>query len=89
MVDELDDDILKDLSRDQKLLYHYCQAVGTGHVPPDLAVQVAGPLNHARWLTLAVRLLQLYTRTETPSEALVKIITYIIQVYSPMWFAIR
>ena len=58
-----------------------------GYVDQDLASQIAGPLNHARWLTLAIRLLQLYTRTEDPSPGL--IVTYIQQVYVPSWFHIK
>ena len=88
-IEELEEEVLNDLSRDQRLLYQYCLAVGSGHLSPDVAVQVAGPLNHARWLTLATRILQLYTRTDSPSMELQKLTTFIVQVYGPMWFSIR
>ena len=54
------EEVVKDLSRHQNLIYSYIKAVAAGTVPGKLATQVAGPLNHSRWLTLAVRLLQLH-----------------------------
>ena len=44
---------------------------------------------HARWLTLATRILCLYTKTETPSENLKNLTQYIIQVYTLTWFLIK
>ena len=85
----LEDKVWKDLSRDQQLLYRYVHAIVAGKVPDDLARQVAGPVNHARWLTHAIREMQVYTRTERPSPELVKLITYIVQVYAPVWFSIK
>ena len=38
---------------------------------------------------LAIRLLQLYTRTQQPSEGLKQVVGYIQQVYGPCWFAIK
>ena len=64
------DKVVKDLSRGQKLLYQYIKAVSEGQVSLRLATQKVGPLNHSRWVTLAIRILQLYTRTENPSEGL-------------------
>lgn len=88
-VDEISEEVTSDLSRDQKLLYRYIKAVGSGTVPPNLATQGVGTINHSRWLTLAIRLLQLYTRTLMPSEGLKAIIRLIQQVYGPSWFAIK
>ena len=76
---DLDEVVWKDLSRDQQLLYRWTKAVASGSVPRTLANQVAGSINHSRWLTLAVRLLQLYTKTTNPSEALKKIIKFIVR----------
>ena len=70
-------------------MYRYVEAIKTGIVPPDLTNLIAGSMNHARWLTLSIRLLQLYTRTETPDDSLIQIVRYIVQVYAPMWFEIR
>jgi hypothetical protein len=88
-LEEIDDKVVKTLSRDQKLMYEYIQAVSKGEVSARLSTQKVGPLNHSRWLTLAIRLLQLYTRTEAPSDGLRKIIRFIMQVYGPSWFAIK
>ena len=86
---DLEEKVWKDLSRDQQLLYRWTKAVGSGVVPPELAGQVAGPINHSRWLTLAVRLLQLYTKTPHPSSGLTKVVKFIVQTYSPGWFQIK
>ena len=42
-----------------------------------------------RWLTLAARLLRLYTSTKSPTNELVQIIVYLMGHYIPMWFQIR
>ena len=86
---DLPDEVVKDLSRDQHLLYLYTKAIATGQVSKRLAAQVAGPLNHSRWITLALRAQQLYTRTTTPSVGLITIVTFIQAVYSPSWFRIK
>ena len=86
---DLEEKVWKDLSRDQQLLYRYTKAIESGNVPEDLSRQVAGPINHSRWLTLAIRLMQLYTRTETPDQGLVQVVKFIVQVYTVVWFAIK
>ena len=86
---DLEEKVWKDLSRDQKLLYRWTKAVEAGVVPPELAIQVAGPINHSRWLTLAIRTLELYTKTANPSSGLRSVVRFIMQVYSPSWFKIK
>ena len=86
---DLCETVWKDLSRDQQLLYRYTKAIESGTVPEDLARQVAGPVNHSRWLTLAIRQMQLYTRTGNPSPTQVQFVTYLVQVYSVLWFSIK
>ena len=88
-IEEVTEEIFKSLSRDQKLLYQYIIAISEGQVPQTLAAQKAGPISHLRWLTLAICILQLYTRTEAPSDGLRKIVRYIMQVYGPIWFSIK
>ena len=85
----IDDKIVKNMSRDQQILYQYIHAISEGNIPQRLAIQAAGQLNHSRWLTLAIRLLQLYTRTAAPSDGLRKVVRYIMQVYGPCWFSIK
>ena len=48
-----------------------------------------GQVYLARWLTLAIRLLAVYTREESPSENLIKLVHYIVKVYAPLWFEIK
>ncbi|ESO02999.1 hypothetical protein HELRODRAFT_173841 [Helobdella robusta] len=42
----------------------------------------------ARWLTFANRVLSLYNGTENLSEEMLKIVSFIVQVYAPSWFNI-
>jgi hypothetical protein len=78
-----------ELSTDQQYLYNMCKAVGNGDCNTDLALQKPGPMCHSRWLTTANRLLRLYVSTENPSENLIALVTYIMQVYAPVWFQIK
>ena len=83
------DEVLKDLSHDQRLLYEYCKGIGVGRVDDRWAAWKIGPLNHARWLTLAIRLLCLYTRDNSPNKNLTKLTHYIVKVYAPSWFSLK
>ena len=83
------DNVLNDLSSDQRLLFEYCKGVGSGKVEEKWAAWKIGPLNHARWLTLAIRILCLYTRQLQPSLTLKKLVHYIVKVYAPTWFRIK
>ncbi|KAE8741305.1 hypothetical protein FOCC_FOCC013159 [Frankliniella occidentalis] len=77
------------LSTDQQYLYNMCLAVSSGEVPDSLAKMKPGPLNHARWLTAACRILRLYVATASPSRNLKHIAEFIIKVYAPVWFAVK
>jgi len=79
----------KDLSSDQEILYHYCVGIAAGKVDSPWIHRKIGPVNHARWLTLAIRLLGLYVRTTKPHLNLVKLTNYIVTVYAPSWFSIK
>ena len=57
---DLSDDEIKDLSTDQKYLYRILRIIKTGIIPPDFEKFNIGPLNHARWLTLANRICRLF-----------------------------
>ena len=48
-----------------------------------------GPLCHSTWITLATRLLCLYTRKQNPSQKPTDIVKYIVQIYAPTWFPIK
>ncbi|XP_052130929.1 uncharacterized protein LOC127751420 [Frankliniella occidentalis] len=78
-----------DLSTDQTYLLKMSHAVASGTVPPEVADLKPGPLNHARWLTLACRLMRCYVATEAPTEALVTLVTFVMRVYVPQWFDVK
>jgi len=83
------EEYFSDLSTDQRLLYEYTKGIGRGKVDEKYSSWKIGQLHHARWLTLAIRLLALYTREESPSETLIKLVHYIVLVYAPAWFEIK
>ena len=66
-----------------------CEAVDKANCPVDLALRNPGLLNHSRWLTTANRILRLYFSVDSPSCNLKTLVTFIIRVYAPMWFAIK
>ncbi len=80
---------IEGLSNDQKYLFAMGLAVRSGKVDPRLAYYTPGPLNHARWLTMAARILRLYVSKVNPSKELVALTTYIIKVYISFWQAVK
>lgn len=78
-----------DLSTDQQYLHNIVTAVITGVFPEDLSNKSPGKLSHARWVTRANRILRLYVATETPSEKLITLATFVVKVYAPSWFLIK
>ena len=66
----LEDEVIKDLSTDQKILMDYMLGISSGKLDEQKAKASICPLNHSRWLTLAIRILALYTRTIEPSKEL-------------------
>ena len=89
----LEDDVVQDLSEDQKYLYQITCAIKTGQFPTELKERKIGPHSHARWLNLANRLCRIWC-CENPLDEegmgkLKLIIQFIVGVYSPMWFSIK
>ncbi|KAF0291217.1 hypothetical protein FJT64_001141 [Amphibalanus amphitrite] len=63
-VEELPDDLVKDLSQDQEILLRLSLAVQSGSIPATTACRRIGPLNHARELICLVQyLVQHYVPT--------------------------
>lgn len=56
----LSDDVLKDLSTDQKYLYEICHAIQSGCCSPSLAMKNPGTLIHSRFLKTANAVLRSY-----------------------------
>ena len=90
---DLSDDEIRDLSTDQKYLYRILQIIKTGIIPPDFGKFTIGPLNHARWLTLANRICRLYISKVRLSPKLksdlFQVVQFIMLCYGPGWFHIK
>lgn len=79
----------RDLSTDVKYLFQIANAVSSGSCSKEIANKKPGKICHSRWLTKASRLLRLYVSTNSPSESLKALATYIIKVYVPMYFNVK
>lgn len=79
----------EDLSTDQKYLWDVCQAVLTGECSPELASRNPGNISHARWLTMANRILRLYISTVDPTSQLKTLAEFVMKVYATSWFTIK
>lgn len=90
---EMTDDILNDLSGDQKYLYDIVSAIKSQQMPIDLRCRKIGPHNHARWLNLANRLCRLWCsdhKLDTHNtHKLKQLVQFVVAVYAPMWFLIK
>ena len=79
------EDVLKELSRDLKLLALLSNIVSTGIVNDKVVTSVIGPLCHSRWNTDCARVLRVYISTQKPSVAMKKLVNFIQCVYVPSW----
>ena len=80
------------LSSDQRLLYEYTVGISKDKVDPRFTSWKIGPLNQARWLTLAIRLMCLWTHgaySKNLSTKLYSLINFIVNVYAICWFDIK
>lgn len=77
------------LSKDQQYLLDISSAVQSGICPIDLSHREPGPLSHARWLTMANRILRLYVSVEYPSDEHKIVVHFILKSYMPVWFNIK
>lgn len=77
------------MSTDQKYLWDICEAVLTGECPQELASRNPGNVSHARWLTMANRILRLYIASIDPTPQLKKLAEFVMKVYAPSWFTIK
>lgn len=80
---------LIEISSDAQYLYEMANAISNGTVPADLSNTKPGPIANARWLIKACRLLRLYVATSEPSASLKTMVTYIVRVYTSMYFNIK
>ena len=85
-------DEINDLGCGQRLLYKYAVGISRFKVDSRYASLKIGPLNQARWLTLAFRLMCLWTRGAYPQRLTTKLhslINFIVNVYATCWFEIK
>lgn len=85
----LPNNTIDELSSDQYYGYRICMAVMLGTVDEDLELLEVGGLSHARWLTLACRILRFYVSVQRPTPTLTTIVEFCIRVYFPAWFEIK
>ncbi|GBN17780.1 hypothetical protein AVEN_122311-1 [Araneus ventricosus] len=69
------------LSNDQQYLYEICLAISCGECYSDLALRKPDPVAQSRWITIAGRILRLYVVTEKPSDNLIILATYIMNIH--------
>lgn len=74
---------------DQRYLYQMVKAIHSGVCSERLANMNPGPIQHARWLTTASRVLRGYVTKTNPSNDLMTITRFIMQVYAPFWFLVK
>ena len=86
---QIPDDVVKDLSWDQRYLYNICLSIIDGEISADLANIEPGPACVSRWNTLWSRILRIYVATHQPSKSLLRLSTIIIKFSAPMWFMIK
>ena len=90
---ELEQEIIEDLSTDQKYGYRIVMAIRAGKIAVDLANMDIGPVCHSRWLTTANRLLRLYvSKHGFKGKNLLNlklIVEFVIGVYYPIWFDVK
>ena len=89
----LPEEVIAQLSWDQKCLYKLLHAVRNGKSNTDIANMKLGGLNHSRWLTLAIRVLYLYMCVHKlgrrVAAKLKRLVHFIMTNYGPMWFTIK
>lgn len=88
-LDNIPEEVFKKLSNDQKYLYKVVNALISGNFTESLVQTKIGQMNHSRWITTASRVCRLFAATKFPSETLVIITSYIVNVYAPTWFKIK
>ena len=89
---KISDDVIKDLSTDQRLLLEYVKGISAGQVDPKWAAWKIGQYHSARWITMSVRILSVYIRglySDDLKEKMYWLVCFIVQVYAVSWFRIK
>ena len=87
-LEELPEEVFRDLSSDQKYLYLVIQAVMSGVIPDKLKSLTNGPISHSRWLTLASTGTEMYMKknklTGKAKKNLETIVHFVFSNYAAM-----
>ena len=86
---EISEEQLQEISGDQKLLYQLASALQSGNVPDKVAGATIGPMMHARWLTLACRIIRKALSIKKPAKKLSKLLAFLMNFYILAWFRIK
>ena len=89
---KIDDELL--VNEDQKYFYLICLLVMNGigcldNLGASFSKKLPGAISNARWLTTASSILYLYVTTKKPTKKLIRVVTYIINVYAPTFFRVK
>lgn len=90
----LSDEVMQNLSGDQKYGYRMLAAIRSSDLQQDLAAMKTGTLSHSHCLTTANAFMRLYVSSHgltdpTVLNTLKIITTFIVGVYYPCWFEIK
>ena len=92
---EIDDNFVSNLTNleyigsDQKYLRDIISGISSGEVSDSLANRSPGKLGYAHWLTHGNRILRSFVSISEPTEDMLNIVIYSINVYTRTWFLIR
>ena len=88
LVGNVDFTWFKKANNDVKTIVTLSQIVQSGPPKEPLSC-VPGHVNYARWVTTGSNILYLYTQEPNPSENLIKLVRYVLNVYVPMLLSIH
>ena len=90
---KLPEEVVKDLSSDQKFLYKLVDMVKTGVKIPNIEKYEIAGISLARWLTHSSAMILIYCSkhnlSQEASRKLKLIVTHITNCYAPMWFMFK
>ena len=88
LVGDVDEEWFKTANNDVKTIITLSHIVQSG--PPEEPFNcVPGHVNYSRWVTTGSNILYLYTQEPEPSEDLIMLVQYVVNVYVPMLLAIH
>ena len=92
---DLSEDVVIDLSTDQKYLYKIVSMIKTGTIVMAVLKEIIGPMCHSHWLNTASRICRLWVsqhgfrRNSLAYKDLKTMVKFIINNYAVLWFDIK